>query len=301
MESLEALIDRMVDGPLPPAELREAVARLDGVPDGQGWRRCGLAFLEAQCWGDAMRSSDGFLIPIGDLGDHPRERAVRTGAVSSLGRQPDPDVDREAGTEPVPMPGVVAAHRGIALTCEAGGSARPNHGLTPVVTRSRPAASAWMIAVAASIVLAFGGALGWLGAAAARRGASPAAAPESPRIAASPGPKPDAPASPPPLAPGEIPGLPAHRLPTVREVARLRLGEGPGGAEVPILDGPGLDARRLLEQPPVVSDYQQAALRAEGYELKQDRRLVPFRLGDGRTAAVPIDRVRLRYVGNSPL
>jgi hypothetical protein len=55
MEAIDVLIDRMVDGPLPPGELREAVARLDGVPAAEGWRRCGLAFLEAQCWGDLLR------------------------------------------------------------------------------------------------------------------------------------------------------------------------------------------------------------------------------------------------------
>ena len=44
----DILLDRLVDGELSPAERRELLASLDGRPD--GWRRCALAFLEAQTW-----------------------------------------------------------------------------------------------------------------------------------------------------------------------------------------------------------------------------------------------------------
>ena len=40
--------DRLVDGELSAAERRELLRSLDGRPD--GWRRCALAFLEAQTW-----------------------------------------------------------------------------------------------------------------------------------------------------------------------------------------------------------------------------------------------------------
>jgi len=46
------LIDRLVDGELPDAERRELLLRFDTEPD--GWRRCALAFLEAQTWRQAM-------------------------------------------------------------------------------------------------------------------------------------------------------------------------------------------------------------------------------------------------------
>jgi hypothetical protein len=49
-------IDRIVDGALTPAELGAAVDRLDREPD--GWKRCALAFLEAQCWREAFRALD---------------------------------------------------------------------------------------------------------------------------------------------------------------------------------------------------------------------------------------------------
>jgi len=49
----DAILDLLVDGELSPAERRTLLARLDRVPD--GWRRCALAFLEAQCWREEFR------------------------------------------------------------------------------------------------------------------------------------------------------------------------------------------------------------------------------------------------------
>jgi hypothetical protein len=45
--TLEAF-DRLVDGELSESKRTELLASLDQEPD--GWRRCALAFLEAQCW-----------------------------------------------------------------------------------------------------------------------------------------------------------------------------------------------------------------------------------------------------------
>ena len=44
--------DLLVDGELSEAERRQLLASLDDLPD--GWRRCALAFLEAQSWQDGM-------------------------------------------------------------------------------------------------------------------------------------------------------------------------------------------------------------------------------------------------------
>jgi hypothetical protein len=46
------LIDQIVDGALTPAQLRAAIDCLDREPD--GWKRCALAFLEAQCWRESL-------------------------------------------------------------------------------------------------------------------------------------------------------------------------------------------------------------------------------------------------------
>ena len=51
-------LDMLVDGELGEVERRDVFARLETEPD--GWRRCALAFLEAQSWRQAMQSvSDG--------------------------------------------------------------------------------------------------------------------------------------------------------------------------------------------------------------------------------------------------
>jgi hypothetical protein len=50
----DRLVDRIVDGELTPAELRAAIDCLDREPD--GWKRCALAFLEAQCWRESFRA-----------------------------------------------------------------------------------------------------------------------------------------------------------------------------------------------------------------------------------------------------
>ncbi len=42
------VLDRLVDGELGVDERRELLAALDDEPG--GWRRCALAFLEAQAW-----------------------------------------------------------------------------------------------------------------------------------------------------------------------------------------------------------------------------------------------------------
>src|SRR5262245_1884809 len=44
----DRVLDRLVDGELSPGQRRELMAALDDEPG--GWRRCALAFLEAQSW-----------------------------------------------------------------------------------------------------------------------------------------------------------------------------------------------------------------------------------------------------------
>ncbi len=52
----DAFFDRIVEGDLSPAEVRAALERIEGQPD--GWKRCALAFLEAQCWRASFRAID---------------------------------------------------------------------------------------------------------------------------------------------------------------------------------------------------------------------------------------------------
>jgi hypothetical protein len=48
----DVLFDRLVDGELSDVERRRLLASLDDRPE--GWRRCALAFLEAQCWSEQL-------------------------------------------------------------------------------------------------------------------------------------------------------------------------------------------------------------------------------------------------------
>ena len=50
----QLLLDRLVDGELTESERRELLMRLERSPD--GWRRCALAFLEAQAWRGEARA-----------------------------------------------------------------------------------------------------------------------------------------------------------------------------------------------------------------------------------------------------
>jgi hypothetical protein len=50
----EAVFDRLVDGELSLEETRTLLRSLDQRPD--GWRRCALAFLEAQAWSRELRA-----------------------------------------------------------------------------------------------------------------------------------------------------------------------------------------------------------------------------------------------------
>lgn len=47
-------LDRLVDGELPDDERLALLERLETEPG--AWRRCALAFLEAQCWGQGLRA-----------------------------------------------------------------------------------------------------------------------------------------------------------------------------------------------------------------------------------------------------
>lgn len=48
----QTTLDRLVDGELDGARRAELLRELDGEPD--GWKRCALAFLEAQSWREAV-------------------------------------------------------------------------------------------------------------------------------------------------------------------------------------------------------------------------------------------------------
>jgi hypothetical protein len=48
-------LDRLVDGELSDTERLTLLQAIDAEPNGEGWKRCALAFLEAQCWRAAFQ------------------------------------------------------------------------------------------------------------------------------------------------------------------------------------------------------------------------------------------------------
>ena len=247
--SIETLIDRMVDGCLSPADLREAVSQLDTHPE--GWRISALAFLEAQCWRDAFQQ----------VGAHDDDQTVRVSSVSNDDPAPRTAVPRRRWAGParaaaIALVAFAVGWMGHRLSTR-GGGLQPSHVLPVSATNGMEAVH--------------------------RDTPVPALRTAS-------------------LSPEAIAGLPTDRLPTVREVARLRIGTGDAApAEIPILAGAGVGQRWLLEQPPPFSEHDVAVWERQGYELQQTRRLMSVPLADGRRATVPIDHVQLRYVGRDPL
>lgn len=246
---LEALIDRLVDGDVAPRELRRALGRLDAAPD--GWRRCTLAFLEAQSLSEALRCHD---------------EPVLRGDTLRLASATAPEVSPRM---------------------------RPRRDRFPARQ-----------ALAAAVALA-AFTLGWVGHGWRGGGPSPRPTESAPRESATPASSGERAAT--ELArseavPRAVTPSATLRVPAIREVARIPIGDGATPeAEVPILAGSGLDERWLNDQPPPVSEYQQARWERQGYQLEQQRRLVSVPLADGRRAAIPVDQVRVRFVGHDPL
>jgi hypothetical protein len=251
------LIDRMVDGGLMPAQLRMTVSELDKAPD--GWRRCALAFLEAQCWGEALRDLDETTVG----NERPTASLPRGGS-------PILSIAAPIATDKTPSRRWIADALAAGIAGVAFALGWMVHGLRTGGDREHPANSPFVTATT-------------------NQTPEPAAVRDSPVRSELPEPAP-------------VSALPAGQIPTIREVARLRISAGgPAPAEVPILAGPGIDPRWVLQQPPPISGHGQAIWQREGYQLDQRRRLVSVPLGDGRRAAVPIDQVQVRYVGHEPL
>ncbi len=67
-------LDLLADGELPEADRQRLLATLDQVPG--AWRACALAFLQAQCWRDAMRRSTAAAVPAMPLSAPAGQRAA---------------------------------------------------------------------------------------------------------------------------------------------------------------------------------------------------------------------------------
>ena len=61
-----------------------------------------------------------------------------------------------------------------------------------------------------------------------------------------------------------------------------------------------IDTARLREAPSAIPSELAQAFEAAGHDVHRSRRLVPFRMQDGRRLVVPVDQLDVRYVENTP-
>ena len=245
--------DRIVDGGLPPSELRIALDRLDRDPN--GWKRCALFFIEAQCWRESFRAHD-----------QPAASCLMSPTLSKKAV-----VELIRRRSPVWRTPAIAA--GIAIISFAmGWIVHPRQPLSKV-----------------------------------RDGGLPDLFVSEGTVASHPGPSQATESSTLNEEVGEFARL-SERKPSARSssedvvaIARVQVSSGGETAEVPILAGPNINEQWLRNQPPRLSEHQQALLERNGFQVDQHRRLLTGTLADGRRVTVPIDQVNFRYKGNDPL
>jgi hypothetical protein len=61
-----------------------------------------------------------------------------------------------------------------------------------------------------------------------------------------------------------------------------------------VIEGPGIDTRWLLEQPPAIRASVVQALERRGHKVEAHRQLLTVNLKDGRKLILPVDEVDVR-------
>jgi len=282
-ELSQADLDLLVEGELTLAQRRRIVAALDQEVD--GWRRCALAFLEAQAWRTSMRALAGGIAPRESLLDGGPRFKCGVPGVGLRGTSKRPPAETHPSKEKAGGDSLAElANRPQAPTLRA---------TTPRTSSDRSATLLSWSAAALALILAVG-----LGYATGFQHAPPQgdAMTDENRDGGSPGgglldvPDPANPNAARPL----IAGGPDD--PTLRLVGTVKF----DGADrpLPVVSGPGLDEEWLRNQPPLLSDYERSVLTQRGWQLREDRQIITVQLGDGSRLAIPVDSLQYRYVGN---
>ncbi len=246
-----ALLDRLVDGELSEFQRRQLLASMDQRPE--GWRRCALAFLEAQSWGSEFKLLSA--------------NSVRTAAA-----------EKTAEFIQIPPANLSAANLLAVPAQTSEQQLTPAVSSAPTERATRPVGFRWSTfwATAASILLAFVGMLylhGDLQFKSSGGGNSLVSHPQ------------------PGLNSGR--GRTVAGGPQTITVAFPNQNGMLQTMQLPVVEGKSLDELMAGEQetgiPPQVLEY----FRRSGQEVKQDRQIVPLQLQDGRRAFMPVNRVRV--------
>jgi hypothetical protein len=262
----QRLLDLLVDGELPEGQRRGLLSSLDHKPD--GWRRCALAFLEAQTWQREL----GAVVPANG--------AAANGAAEDRASEDGASEDGAAGAN---------VRRPIAVSSLAGTTVRAFY--SP-------------LALAASLLVAFVLGLAVRPATndAPREGLGPQAAAQAGVHDAGDGSLARLTATRNDGRPTEAEyqrstdEQPSGELATGRwGTVKLAIDDGPGGrpceVELPAVESDSWDDSQLTSSPAVVPPALQQVFERLGHRVRQEREYVPFQLDDGRQMVVPVDKV----------
>ena len=227
-------LDLLVDGELSEADRRALLLQLEHEPD--GWRRCALAFLEAQCW----------KAELGQMAHNAAPECGRTTAAPPAKSAAPQDGQRQSWRQFVATTLAIAASFLLTLVVVRGWSGGSLHSPDSTVVKS--ATEEFPLA---------------------NRDASP--------------------------APVAAPAADAW------ETVTLARDGQPETFRVPALRRDTLDENLLNNVPDAISPELQQAFEQSGHRVVQQREIVPVEMKDGRRLVVPVDHVKIHYVGRPSL
>ena len=266
----QQLLDRLIDDELTPEARRDLLLRLEHETG--GWRRCALAFLEAQSWGQDFRSV--LNEPAGEPGDGSVPAGTGNAAVQVLVAAPASSTSLSASRRWLDRAGtllaiaasfVVAFGLGVASKRLPDGVDSGSGGMVANNRPTAPSASAPQSAAVDSSV-----------AATATTTSAPVTQTAAPSELAS--------------AVGAAIDAAADRNPPDELVDDSPIWLPSGLAD---------EASLLGDEPaPAVPAYVRRALERSGHAVEQQQELWPVQLENGAHALLPVERVKVRYVGN---
>jgi hypothetical protein len=269
-ENEKLRFDLLVDGELDEAQRRDLLAGLDDEPN--GWRNCALAFLESQCWKQALSASprpQAEEVP-GTREESPHQKALTL----SLSQRERGQLFAPAGTSAaIPIRKRSPWLRRLA---------------TGMAMAASFAAAVYLGSLFRSSSLGSGGGLGIENQLAKVDPQQPVWNQSNPLTNSNDGlakmqPREDSPSNP-------------WRVVTVSSPSN---GQSPGQSfNVPAIERDNIDEQWVRSLPPAIPEDVRRALNRTGHEILQRRELVPVPLKDGRQLVMPVDQVEVHYVGN---
>lgn len=245
-------LDLLVDGELTEKQRRELLTRLDEQPD--GWRRCALAFLEAQSW-----------------------QAELGGIFDELSTDDAPSITTAGGSPPT-GPGETPMALGTAGQAGSGSRRRG-----PRMNTVLAMAASFIVALTLSLIVQDR----WEGADGAAPPIGTVASSEGPVVN---GPSPASPEE--SHTPRRSPATPPGDRPW-ETVTLVSDGEQPQQLDIPAQLRDSFDRSWLQQLPAPMPPEVRESLERLGHRVRHHRELMPIQMGDGRRLIVPVDEIEV--------